>query len=64
VEPRYCALVWAIKGAGGVPKERGCLHRVLLMCAQKPRMNEARLSHLPFGVPVRAFFLLIKRPSG
>ena len=27
-------------------------------------MNEARLSHLPFGVPVRAFFLLIKRSSG
>ena len=30
----------------------------------KLQMNEARLSHLPFGVPVRAFFLLIQRPSG
>ena len=29
-----------------------------------PGMNVARLSHLPFGVPVRAFILLMKRPSG
>ena len=28
------------------------------------RMNEARLSHLPFWGPSEAFFLIIKRPSG
>jgi len=29
--------VWAIKGAGGVLKQRRRLHRIALICAQKPR---------------------------
>jgi len=39
VETRYCALVWAINGAGGVPKEKGCFHKIVLMCAHKPRIE-------------------------
>jgi len=37
METMYCAIVWAIKGAGGVATQRGCLHRRLWLRTQKPR---------------------------
>ena len=33
-EPLYCAIVWALKGVGAVPKER-CLHWMLLTCHER-----------------------------
>ena len=36
-ETQHRVILWAIQRAGGVPKQKGCLHRILLMGAQKPR---------------------------
>ena len=33
----YCAIVWAIAGCGGVPKERVGAQRIVLIRAQEPR---------------------------
>jgi len=33
----YCALVWAMHGESGVPKQRKRVQRIQLICAQKPR---------------------------
>jgi hypothetical protein len=33
------AIVWAMKGGRGVPKHRGCLQRMLMIRARKPRLK-------------------------
>jgi len=34
---QYCAIVWAMEGWGGVPKQRGCLQIIVLIPVQRPR---------------------------
>jgi len=36
-ETQYCALVWAMDGWSGVPKQRRCLQSIGLIRAQKLR---------------------------
>jgi len=36
-ETLYCAIVWAMKGVGGVPKPGGCLRRIVLYLGQRSR---------------------------
>jgi len=33
----YCAIAWAVRGARGVPKRRGCLQIIVLILVQRPR---------------------------
>jgi len=36
-ETLYCAIVWAMKGIRGVPKQGGCLRIIVLIRVQRPR---------------------------
>jgi len=36
-KPLYCAVVWAVKGGGGRPKQRECLRIIVLILVRRPR---------------------------
>jgi len=54
---RYCAIVWAIQWVDGAPTQKGCLHIVVLMCAQTPRNENGSLvmAKRPRGLGLLAF---------
>jgi len=45
----YFAIVWAMTGRGGVPKQRVCVQRTVLILARKPRHKT--ISCIGYSVP-------------
>jgi len=48
-ETLYCAIVWAMKVGGGVPKQRGCLRVIVLILVQRPRTKRISCKGQPAG---------------
>jgi len=39
-ETLYCAIVWAMKGGGGVTEQRGCLQMIVLVRVKGLELNQ------------------------